>query len=112
MGSWLNLRNRLTFSWIPQTVSTPLLVASKTKYLPSWVQLPQHCASLQLGNKACSSLPAADTSHIPRRVPELSVNRILFPSGDQRGKEGIPGTVTSLRTPVPSSRAISSSLSF
>src|SRR5215472_99563 len=64
-----------------------------TKYLPSWVHLPQHSlgGSCQLLSRGCSPVPSAAISHNEvRPPPAVSVKRLRLPSGDTLGQAPAP----------------------
>src|SRR6266849_9048577 len=113
-GSDRVLRKKLCVSRKALIVATPSRIELYTKYFPSGVQAPQHSLAprglLPGANKGCRSVPPAETSHSELSPRLLTVKRRTLPSGDHRGLlTKRPGTVTSLRDPLPSALATNNS---
>src|SRR5439155_26399374 len=86
-GSCITRLTRLPPSRMAQMLDMPPRNDSKTKYLPSGVQLPQYSAGglLQPGRIWRGWPPPVETSQIVRPLLSLKSKRSRVPSGDQRG---------------------------
>src|SRR6266516_6885216 len=108
-GSQAALWNSPVFSRMAQILPAEL----NTKYFPSAAQEPQQWSPCQPGSKRCRLVPSRDISQIEAEYRvSLMLNRILRPSGDQRGPDAMPIAIYSSGVPLTTPNRLSSAPSL